>query len=85
MMLLASDFGSGQVFWSLFWLTIFLFWVWLAITIIADVLQHEDLSGTTKAVWVVVTLIVPFLGALTYIAWHGEEMSRPRPPKPMSD
>jgi hypothetical protein len=75
MTVLAAQFGSGQVFWSLFWLTLFFLWVWLSLVIIANVVGRDDLNGPAKAVWIAVVLLVPFLGAITYVAQNGDALS----------
>jgi Phospholipase_D-nuclease N-terminal/Short C-terminal domain len=53
--------------WSLF---ILFFWV-MAITIwfrcIFDLFNRDDLAGVMKLVWIIVIIIIPFLGCLVYI------------------
>jgi Short C-terminal domain/Phospholipase_D-nuclease N-terminal len=74
--------GCNQVgtnsftFWDAVWtLVIFFFWfmfIWIFITIFADIFRRNDLSGGWKAIWIVVLVLIPFLGALIYI------ISRPK-------
>jgi Short C-terminal domain/Phospholipase_D-nuclease N-terminal len=74
--------GCNQVgtqtltFWDLVWgLVIFFFWfmfIWIFITIFADIFRRRDLTGGWKAIWIVVLVLIPFLGALIYI------ISRPK-------
>ena len=37
-------------------------WIWIAITIFGDIFRRHDLSGWGKAAWVVLIIVVPFLG-----------------------
>ncbi len=56
-----------DVFW---WMVVMFFWVmaiWLFIALISDVLRRDDISGGKKAMWIVFMVILPFIGALTYI------------------
>jgi len=68
-----ADVGKqGQIgFWDIvFSMIIFFFWfmfIWIFITIFADIFRRNDLSGGMKAVWIVVLVILPFLGALIYM------------------
>jgi hypothetical protein len=58
----------GDVVWSML---AFFFWfmaIWIFITIFGDIFRRDDLTGGMKAVWIFVLIILPFLGALIYIA-----------------
>ena len=58
----------GDIFWSM---VAFFFWfmaIWIFITIFGDIFRRNDLTGGMKAVWIFVLIILPFLGALIYIA-----------------
>ena len=57
----------GDVLWSML---IFFFWmmaIWMFISIFADILRRNDVSGWGKAAWIILLFIVPFFGALIYI------------------
>ena len=43
-------------------------------TIVGDLFRDHDLSGWSKAVWVVVLIFVPFLGMLVYLIARGHGM-----------
>ncbi|MDH3707714.1 MAG: SHOCT domain-containing protein [Acidimicrobiia bacterium] len=73
-MVIAGEFGSGQVLWSLLWFFLFFLWLWLIITIFADIIR-SDMSGWAKAGWAVVIIIIPILGALIYLIFNGNKMS----------
>jgi Phospholipase_D-nuclease N-terminal len=46
----------------------FLFMIlWIFIRIFADIFRRQDLSGARKAIWVVILLALPFLGAIIYL------------------
>ena len=58
----------GDILWSFI---AFFFWfmaIWIFITIFGDIFRRNDLTGGMKAVWIFVLIILPFLGALIYIA-----------------
>jgi uncharacterized membrane protein len=58
-------------FWDLLWgMVVFFFWfmlIWIFISIFADIFRRNDLSGGWKAIWIIVLVLLPFLGALVYI------------------
>ena len=73
--MLASDFGSGQVFWSMLWFFVFFIWIWLLITVFADIFRSNDLSGWAKALWSIFVILVPYLGVFVYLIARGHKMS----------
>jgi hypothetical protein len=72
--LLASNFGSGQVFLSMLEFFFFLIWIWLLIVVFTDVFRSSDLSGWGKALWVFFVIILPYLGVLIYLIARGNQM-----------
>jgi hypothetical protein len=56
----------GTVLWSML---VFFFWLaflWIFISIFADILRR-DLSGWAKAGWITLIVVLPFLGSLIYL------------------
>ncbi len=75
-MLLAAEFGTGQVLWSLLWFAAFVLWFWLVITLFADISRSEKLSGWGKALWALGIIALPFLGVILYLIVNGDDMNR---------
>jgi type VI protein secretion system component VasK len=73
--MLAEEFGSGQVLWSLLWFVMFFIWIWILITVFADIFRSHDLSGWAKAIWVIFVIVVPYLGVFVYLIARGHKMS----------
>ena len=76
MNIIAAEWGTGQVLWSLLWFFLFFRWFWLIITVFADIIRSRDMSGWGKAAWAVGIIILPFLGVFMYLIIHGGNMSR---------
>ena len=70
-----GEFGSGQVLWSMMWFFIFFIWIWLLITVFADIFRSHDLSGFAKFLWVVFVIFVPYLGVFVYLIGQGHGMA----------
>ena len=51
-------------------LTIFLFivWLWLLITVAADLFRRRDISGWGKAIWVIALIVLPSISVLQLCA-----------------
>src|SRR6476660_7701943 len=73
--MLASDFGTGQVFWSMLWFFLFIIWIWILITVFADIFRSHDLYGSSKALWVIFVIVFPYLGVIVYRTARSNKMS----------
>ena len=74
-MLLAAEFGTGQVLWSLLWFFLFFVWIMLIFTIFADIIRSDDMGGWAKAIWSVFIIFLPFLGIFAYLIARGGGMA----------
>ena len=75
-MVLADDFGAGQVFVDLLMFVLFFIWIWLLIVVFSDLFRSHDLSGWAKAAWVIGIVILPYLGVLLYLIVRGSKMAQ---------
>jgi len=63
-----------DLFWSMLWFFMFFLWIWLLISLFADIFRSDDLSGWGKAGWVTFLVVIPWLGALIYLIVRGSSM-----------
>ena len=75
-MLVAAEWGTGQVFWSFLWFFMFFIWIWLLIIVFSDIFRSHDLSGWAKALWIIFIIVVPYLGVFVYLIARGHKMSQ---------
>jgi general stress protein CsbA len=59
-----ADYPFLEVFWTMILFFAWLAWIWIAISIFADIFRRHDIGGWHKAAWVVFIIVVPFLGVL---------------------
>ena len=70
-MLIATDYPFLDILWTMIIFFSWVIWIWIVITVLADLFRRHDISGWGKAAWVVFVIVVPFLGVLVYlIAQH---------------
>ncbi len=69
-----AEFGTGQVFWSFLYFFLFFIWIWLLITVFADIFRSPDLSGWGKAIWTIFVVFLPYLGVFVYLIARGGKM-----------
>ena len=70
-----AEFGTGQVFWSMLWFFLFFIWIWLMITVFADIFRSHDMGGFAKFLWVIFVIFLPYLGVFVYLIARGHKMS----------
>ena len=73
--ILASEFGTGQVFWSFLWFFLWVIWIWMLIVVFTDIFRSPDLSGWGKGLWTIFVIILPYVGVLVYLIARGHKMS----------
>lgn len=70
-----ADFSLADLFWTMLWFFLFVIWIWLLITVFADLFRDHELSGWAKAAWVLFIIFLPFLGILVYLIARGNKMT----------
>ena len=72
--MLVADFTFFDFFWSMLVFFLWIMWFWLLFTIWTDIFRRHDISGGMKAVWLVFTIVLPFLGAFIYLITQDDGM-----------
>jgi len=68
------DVNLGEAFLTMLWFFLFVVWIWLLITIFSDLFRSDDLSGWGKAGWVVLLVVLPYIGVFAYLIARGHTM-----------
>jgi hypothetical protein len=77
-MLIAADYPFLDVLWTMIIFFAWVIWIWMMITILADVFRRADISGWAKAAWVIFLILLPFLGVLVYLITQHDGMNERR-------
>jgi hypothetical protein len=75
---LEDTLGFFDIFWSIFWVFLMVAWIWVVISVLADVFRSRDITGLAKALWVLFIIVIPWLGVLAYIIARGDRMEQNR-------
>lgn len=70
-----ADWQVGEVFLAMLWFTLFFIWIWLLISVFADIFRSHDLGGFAKFLWVVFVIVFPYLGVFVYLIARGNKMA----------
>jgi hypothetical protein len=53
----------------------FVLWFWLFITVAGDLFRRDDISGLGKVCWVILLIILPYIGIFAYLLTQGRGMA----------
>jgi len=68
---LATDYPFLNILWTMIIFFAWVIFIWVAITVLIDLFRRHDIGGLAKAGWVILVIVLPFLGVLLYlIAYH---------------
>jgi len=54
---------------------LFVLWFWLLMMIGRDLFPRDDVSGFGKVLWVILLIVLPYIGIFAYILTQGRGMS----------
>jgi len=63
-----------DAFLTMLWFFLWVLWIFLLFWIIFDIFRSKDLSGWSKALWLIFIIILPFLGVFVYLIARGGSM-----------
>ena len=63
-----------DAFLTMTWFFLWVLWIFLVVRIVLDILASSDLGGWGKAGWVILVILLPFLGVLSYLIARGHGM-----------
>jgi uncharacterized membrane protein YcjF (UPF0283 family) len=72
--MLGYTYPLADLFGTMLGLFVFIVWFWLLIIIFGDTFRSHDISGWSKALWVIFVIVLPFLGILVYLIARGGKM-----------
>ncbi len=67
MLTLATSYPFLNILWTILIFMALVIWIWMVILVLIDVFSRIDLSGWAKAGWVVLIIVLPFVGVLIYL------------------
>ena len=74
-MVVASDYPFLDVFWTMIIFVLWIVWFFILFRVIADLFRRHDISGWVKVLWMIVVILLPFLGVFIYLITQGSHMA----------
>ncbi|MFI0714276.1 SHOCT domain-containing protein [Streptomyces inhibens] len=69
------DYPLLNAFWTMCLIFLWVMWLVLLFTIISDIFRSRDINNWVKTGWLLVVLLLPFLGVFIYVIARGHGMS----------
>jgi hypothetical protein len=77
-MLFAADYPFLDILWTMLVLFAWVIWFWLLIIVFGDLFSRHDISGWGKAGWILLVVVLPYLGVFIYLISQGAQMAERR-------
>ncbi len=74
-MLFDGGFTFANFVADAFAIFMFILWFWLLITVSSDLFRRHDISGFGKVLWVILLIVLPYIGIFAYILSQGRGMA----------
>jgi hypothetical protein len=65
--LIATSYPLLEVFETMLIFFAFVIWIWILFTVIVDLFRREDASGWVKVGWIILIILLPYLGVFIYL------------------
>jgi hypothetical protein len=74
-MILATSYPFLEIFWTMLIFFAFIVWIWILITVLADLFRRHDISGFMKVLWIIFIIVLPYLGVFAYVIFEHKGMA----------
>ncbi len=64
---MVGEWTFGGFLWAMFVLYFWVLLIWMFISIFANIVRRQDLNGWAKAAWILLIVVLPFIGILAYV------------------
>lgn len=69
--MILANYNFASFLWDVLVIFGFVIWFWLLIVMFGDLFSRHDIGGWGKAAWIILVIVLPYLGVLIYfIAEH---------------
>ncbi|MBL1287534.1 SHOCT domain-containing protein [Streptomyces sp. NPDC057699] len=69
-----DDYPLLNLFLTMLYFFLWVMWFFLLFKVITDLFRDHSLSGWAKAGWLIVVLVLPYLGVFLYLVLRGRSM-----------
>ncbi len=74
-MLFQGGFTFTNFLADAFAIFMFVLWFWLLVIVSSDLFRRTDISGLGKVLWVILLIVLPYIGIFAYLLTQGRGMA----------
>lgn len=74
-MLFDGGFTFANFVANLFSIFLFILWLWLLMIVFGDLFRRRDVSGLGQVAWVILLIVLPYVGIFAYLLTQGRGMA----------
>jgi hypothetical protein len=71
-----ADYPFLDVLWTMLVIFLWVMWFWILITVWTDVFRRRDIGGGMKTLWLIFTILTPFLGVFIYLIANNDGIAQ---------
>ena len=75
MLISASSYPFLNILYDILIIFAWFLWIWLAVVVFTDLFRRRDISGWAKAGWIILVVILPWIGVLIYLIANHDGMA----------
>jgi hypothetical protein len=65
--ILATSYPLLEIFWTILVFFAFVVWLMILFTVLSDIFRRHDTTGATKVLWIILIIVLPYLGTFVYL------------------
>jgi len=78
MLTAATSYPFLNILWDILIIFAWILFIWVAIIAFTDIFRRRDISGWGKAGWIVLIVVIPWIGVLIYLIANHDGMAERR-------
>ncbi len=71
-----TNYPLANLFFTMMYLFLWILWIFLLVRIASDIFRSRDMSGWARAAWLILIIVLPFVGVLAYVIIRGVGMGQ---------
>ena len=72
--MILGNYNFASFLWDVLVIFAFVIWFWLLIVVFGDLFSRHDIGGWGKAGWIILVVLLPYLGVFIYLIANGNSM-----------
>ena len=65
--MILANYNFASFLWDVLVIFAFVIWFWMLIVVFGDLFRRHDIGGWAKAAWIILVIVLPYLGVFIYI------------------